>query len=102
MNITTSSGFQERAASCDSGSNFETILRLGPEDLVKHLVSREETESDRILIWMIGMQNWIATHAHVEVRECKKKETKNENKNQVRSKNDWSQKMASNEKAEGF
>ena len=74
MNITTSSGFQERAASCDSGSNFETNLRLGPEDLVKHPVSREETESDRILIWMIDLQNWIATHAHVEVRECKKKE----------------------------
>ena len=95
-------GVQELAASCNSGSNFETNLRLGPEDLVKHPVSRSETESDRILIWMIDMQNWIATHIHVEVRECKKKETKNETKNQVRSKDDWSQKMASNEKAEGF
>ena len=73
MNITTSSGFQERAASCNSGSNFETNLRLGPEDLVKHPVSREETESDRILIWMIDMQKWIATHAHVEVRESAKR-----------------------------
>ena len=102
MNITTSSGFQERAACCNSGSNFETNLRLGPVDLVKHSVSREETEPDRILIWMIDMQKWIATHAHVEVRECKKKETKNETKNQVPSQDDWSQKMASNEKAEGF
>ena len=73
MNITTSSGFQERAPSCNSGSNFETNLMLGPEDLVKYPVSREETESDRILIWMIDMQNWIATHAHVEVRESAKR-----------------------------
>ena len=36
-------------------------------------VSREETESDRILIWMIDMQKWIATHAHVEVRESAKR-----------------------------
>ena len=71
MNITTSSRVQERAASCNSGSNFETNLRLGPEDLVKHPVSREE--SDRILIWMIDMQKWIATHAHVEVRESAKR-----------------------------
>ena len=73
MNITTSSRVQERAASCNSGSNFETNLRLGPEDLVKRPVSREETESDRILIWMIDMQMWIATHAHVEVRESAKR-----------------------------
>ena len=73
MNITTSSGFQERAASCNSGSNLETNLRLGPEDLVKHPVSRGEAESDRILIWMIDMQSWIATHAHVEVRESAKR-----------------------------
>ena len=69
MNVTTSSRVQERAASCNSGSNFETNLRLGPEDLVKRPVSREETESDRILIWIIDMQKWIATHIHVEVRE---------------------------------
>ena len=73
MNITTSSRVQERAASCNSGSNFETNLRLGPEDLVKRPVSREETESDRILIWMIDMQKWIAIHAHVEVRESAKR-----------------------------
>ena len=102
VNITTSSRVQERAASCNSGSNFHTNLRLGPEDLVKHPASREETEPDRILIWMIDMQKWIATHAHVEVRVCKKEETKNETKNQVRSKDYWSHKMAGNEKAEGF
>ena len=73
MNITTSSRVQERAASCSSGSNFETNLRLGLQDLVKHPLSREETESDRILIWMIDMQKWIATHAHVEVRVSAKR-----------------------------
>ena len=56
MNITTSSGFQEHAASWNSGSKIETNLRLGPEDLVQHLASREEAELDRILIWMIDMQ----------------------------------------------
>ena len=57
MNITTGSGFQEHAASWNSGSKFETNLRLGPEDLVQHLASREEAEFDRILIWMFDMQN---------------------------------------------
>ena len=33
----------------------------------------KHTEPDRILIWMIDMQNWIATHAHVEVRESAKR-----------------------------
>ena len=46
---------------------------MGPENLMKHLVSRGETESDRILIWMIDMLDWIATHAHVEVRESAKR-----------------------------
>ena len=73
MNSTTSSGFQEHAASCNSGSKFETNLRLGPEDLVKHLASREEAELDRILIWMIDMQKWIATHIHVEASEIAKR-----------------------------
>ena len=40
---------------------------------MKHPVSRGETESDRILIWMIDMQKWIAIHAHDEVRECVKR-----------------------------
>ena len=46
MNITTNSRFPERAASCNSGSNFETNLRLGPEDLMKHPVSREDCNSN--------------------------------------------------------
>ena len=40
---------------------------------MKHPVSMEEAESDRILIWMTDMQKWIASHAHVEVRESAKR-----------------------------